>query len=144
MKRQYFLLLSLGWVLAAQPENTRRRIETALFVPDPAPMLAPVSYGSFEPTPGVVAERISYGTEFGMRIPAVLYRPARPAAQKAPAIVVVNGHRSFRADLALTAPTVQHPGPESMDVQRRPAMPRIILRQLIRFQDRRVLFDGRA
>jgi dienelactone hydrolase len=49
-------------------------------------------YGSFEPTPGVVAERITYGTEFGMRIPAILYRPAKTAASKAPAIIVVNGH----------------------------------------------------
>ena len=80
------------WTLAAQPEDTRRRIADTLFVPDPAPALAPKSYGSFEPTPGVVAERISYGTEFGMRIPAILYRPAKPAARKAPGIIVVNGH----------------------------------------------------
>jgi dienelactone hydrolase len=92
VRSQHVLLLSLAWVLAAQPENTRRRIATTLFVSDPSPTLAPVSYGSFEPAPGVVAERINYGTEFGMRIPAILYRPARPAAQKAPAIIVVNGH----------------------------------------------------
>jgi dienelactone hydrolase len=82
----------LSCALAAQPEDTRSRIAATLFVPDPAPALAAVSYGSFEPTPGVVAERISYGTEFGMRIPAILYRPAKPSARKAPAIVVVNGH----------------------------------------------------
>jgi dienelactone hydrolase len=70
----------------------RRRIADTLFVPEPAPALAPVHHGSFEPEPGVVAERISYGTEFGMRVPAILYRPARPAATKAPALIVVNGH----------------------------------------------------
>jgi dienelactone hydrolase len=86
------LLFSFASMLLAQPADTRRRIEAALFVPDPPPALAPVSYSSFEPTPGVVAERIAYGTEFGMRIPAILYRPAKPAAKKAPAIVVVNGH----------------------------------------------------
>jgi dienelactone hydrolase len=86
------LLFSLAWALAAQQDDTRRRIAATLFVPDPPPALEPVSYGSFEPTPGVVAERIAYGTEFGMRIPAILYRPAKPSSQKAPGIVVVNGH----------------------------------------------------
>jgi dienelactone hydrolase len=86
------LLFSFASMLLAQPADTRRRIEAALFVPDPPPALAPVSYSSFEPTPGVVAERIAYGTEFGMRIPAILYRPAKPAAKRAPAIIVVNGH----------------------------------------------------
>jgi dienelactone hydrolase len=86
------LLFTLTWALAAQPEGTRRKIADTLFVPDPAPALAPVSYGSFQPTRGVIAERISYGTEFGMRIPAILYRPAKLTAQKAPGIVVVNGH----------------------------------------------------
>jgi dienelactone hydrolase len=85
-------LFILAWALAAQPEDTRRKIAATLFVPDPAPALAPVSYGSFEPTAGVVAERITYSTEFGMRIPAILYRPAKPSARKAPGIVVVNGH----------------------------------------------------
>jgi dienelactone hydrolase len=83
----------MAWTLAAQQaDDTRRRIAATLFVPDPPPALAPQSYGTFEPTPGVIAERISYGTEFGMRIPAILYRPAKPAERTAPAIVVVNGH----------------------------------------------------
>ena len=43
-------LVGLAWMLAAQPEDTRRRIAATLFVPDPAPALAPISYGSFEPT----------------------------------------------------------------------------------------------
>ena len=92
MKLPYFLLVTLSCALAAQPEDTRSRIAATLFVPNPAPALAPLSYGSFEPTPGVVAERISYSTEFGMRIPAILYRPAKPSAAKAPGIIVVNGH----------------------------------------------------
>jgi dienelactone hydrolase len=86
------LFLSLACKSWAQPEELRRRIATTLFVPEPQPALSPVHYGNFEPMPGVVAERISYGTEFGMRIPAILYRPAHPAAARAPAIVVVNGH----------------------------------------------------
>lgn len=86
------LFLSVSWGSWAQPEELRRRIAETLFVPEPPPALTVVQYGSFEPLPGVVAEHISYGTEFGMRIPAILYRPAHPAAGKAPAIVVVNGH----------------------------------------------------
>jgi dienelactone hydrolase len=87
-------ILFLGFCLTAwaQPEELRRRISDTLFVPEPSPALAPARYGSFEPLPGVVAERISYGTEFGMRIPAILYRPAHSSGAKAPAIVVVNGH----------------------------------------------------
>lgn len=77
--------------LAAREEAGRRIVDT-LFVPDPPPALAPVSYGSFEPAPGVVAERIAYGSEFGMRIPAILYRPKARAARPAPALIVVNGH----------------------------------------------------
>lgn len=79
-------------VTPAQIREWRSRIKQVLFVPDPPPALAPVSYGSFKPAPGVIAERITYSTEFGMRIPAMLYRPAKPAARKAPGIVVVNGH----------------------------------------------------
>jgi dienelactone hydrolase len=76
----------------SQSQELRRRIADTLFVPEPSPALVPVRYGSFEPLPGVIAERISYGTEFGMRIPAILYHPAHPAATKAPALIVVNGH----------------------------------------------------
>ena len=88
------LLLAAYPCLSAEqrPEVLRRRIAETLFVPDPLPALAPIYSGSFEPAHGVVAERISYGTEFGMRVPAILYRPARSARAKAPALVIVNGH----------------------------------------------------
>lgn len=86
------LFLSFTWGVWAQAEQLRRRIADTLFVPEPLPELTPVQYGTFEPVAGVIAERISYGTEFGMRIPAILYRPAHPAKNKSPAIVVVNGH----------------------------------------------------
>lgn len=88
----WLLLFSLAGSLYAQPQALRQRIAKTLFVPEPSPALAPIHYSDFEPVPGVVAERISYGTEFGMRVPAILYRPAHPATQKVPAIIVVNGH----------------------------------------------------
>jgi dienelactone hydrolase len=90
-------ILTSGAALAAavtpdQLRQWRERIVETLFVPEPPPALSPVSYGAFEPTPGVIAERITYSTQFDMRIPAILYRPAKSGARKAPAIVVVNGH----------------------------------------------------
>jgi cephalosporin-C deacetylase-like acetyl esterase len=64
----------------------------ALFADGPVPALSPKLHSTFEPTPGVLAERITYSTQYNMRVPVILYRPKTPAA-KAPAIVIVNGHR---------------------------------------------------
>jgi dienelactone hydrolase len=76
---------------AGQEAEWRKRIRDTLFVPEPLPALVPQSHGSFEPVSGVIAERISYGTQFGMRVPAILYRPRSPLG-RIPALVVVNGH----------------------------------------------------
>jgi dienelactone hydrolase len=112
MQRTAALIITpvLGLVLAAAPVRAdnppdapvrpateaqfgawRSEIKSALFVPDPLPALEPETHGRFRPAPGVVAERVSYGTQFGLRIPAILYVPESPAA-KIPALVVVNGH----------------------------------------------------
>ena len=72
-------------------EQWRAQIKATLFVPDPLPPLSPQTRGRFEPAPGVVAERVSYGTQFDMRVPAVLYLP-KSRAGKVPALIVVNGH----------------------------------------------------
>jgi dienelactone hydrolase len=69
----------------------RAEVRKALRIPDPLPPLNAKVYGRFEPAPGVIAERISYGTQFGMRIPAVIYQPKQMKG-KAPALIVVNGH----------------------------------------------------
>ena len=69
----------------------RKQIKQALFIPDPLPALATRSYGSFSPVPGVVAERVSYASLYGMRVPAIVYRPEKPRGRE-PAVVVVNGH----------------------------------------------------
>jgi len=92
------LLLFAGFGAHAQVASSgqvqlwRQQMRRALFIPDPLPAVAPESYGSFAPTPGVVAERVSYRTEFGLRVPAIVYRPALVPKAKMPAIVVVNGH----------------------------------------------------
>ena len=73
-------------------EATRTQIKTTLHVPNPLPPLAVEHYGQFEPAPGVVAERVSYATDYGLRVPAIVYRPKQVPPEKMPGIVVVNGH----------------------------------------------------
>ncbi len=69
----------------------RSKIEQALFVPHPLPAANPQQFGQFEIEPGIVADRVTYSTEFAMRVPAIVYHPAS-GGSKRPAIVVVNGH----------------------------------------------------
>ena len=83
-------MIFLAAAAAAQPAVSR--IKSTLFVPDPLPPLATETYGQFPAAPGVVGERVSYATGYGLRVPAIVYRPAHPGAAKAPGIVVVNGH----------------------------------------------------
>lgn len=74
-----------------QVKAWRQEIRKALYIPTPLPPLAVKNDGSFSPVPGVIAERVTYGTEYGMRVPAIVYRPAHVTG-KAPGMVVVNGH----------------------------------------------------
>ena len=80
-----------GPATEAQLDAWRTKIKSTLFVPDPLPALEPETHGRFRPAPGVVAERVTYGTQFGLRIPAILYLPERRMG-KVPALIVVNGH----------------------------------------------------
>jgi dienelactone hydrolase len=74
-----------------QLKSWRAQIRSTLFVPDPLPPLEPETHGRFRPAPGVVAERVSYGTQFGLRVPAIVYLPEERRG-RVPALVVVNGH----------------------------------------------------
>ena len=76
---------------AHQRDALRREIRSTLFVPDPLPNLDAQTHGRFEPAPGVVAERVTYATQFGMRVPAILYLP-KERRDKIPALIVINGH----------------------------------------------------
>jgi dipeptidyl aminopeptidase/acylaminoacyl peptidase len=40
---------------------------------------------------GVIAERVTYATQFGLRVPAIIYRP-KAAAGRGPGLIIVNGH----------------------------------------------------
>jgi dienelactone hydrolase len=76
---------------AKQIAEWRREIKQALFIPEAMPAIDARSYGSFTPVEGVVAERVTYATTYGMRVPAIVYRPAK-ASVRMPGLVVVNGH----------------------------------------------------
>ena len=76
---------------AVQETAWRDGIKAALYVTTPAPALSVENHGTFEPEPGIVAERVTYGTQFGLRIPAVVYRP-KSLPGKSPGLIIVNGH----------------------------------------------------
>src|SRR5689334_20203619 len=58
-----------------QIRDWRSRIERELFVAQPLPELRPEIHGRFEPEAEVIAERVVYSTAYGLRVPAILYRP---------------------------------------------------------------------
>ncbi len=74
-----------------QEQDWRRQIKEDFFVADPLPPPNLESHDSFEPEPGIAAERLIYATAYGQRVPAILYRPKSPRG-KIPALVIVNGH----------------------------------------------------
>ncbi len=41
---------------------------------------------------GVIAERVSYATDYGLRVPAIVYRPKVLPKGNVPGLIVVNGH----------------------------------------------------
>jgi dienelactone hydrolase len=92
------LILALAVPLAAagaakeQERAWRAQMRATLMIPDPLPPLDQEVHGQFEPAPGVVAERVTYGTQFGMRIPAIVYSPKERKTARVPAMIVVNGH----------------------------------------------------
>jgi dienelactone hydrolase len=89
-----FVLLGstlMGATTEEQARQWREEIRRVLFVPAPLPELKPEQHGSFEPEPGIAAERVTYSTAYGLQVPAIVYHPKNHAG-KLPGIVVVNGH----------------------------------------------------
>lgn len=78
-------------VSQSQISKWRTGIRNALFIPEPLPLLQSKVWSTFSPAPGVMADRVTYRTEYGMLIPAIVYRPFSVSG-KVPGIVVVNGH----------------------------------------------------
>jgi dienelactone hydrolase len=91
---RYSLLLLLAALATGAPtrEARRQQIRAALLVPETLPALAAEHYGQVEIAPGVIAERVSYATDYGLRVPAIVYRPRQKPAGKMPGLIVVNGH----------------------------------------------------
>ncbi|MCC7474884.1 MAG: DUF4838 domain-containing protein [Pirellulales bacterium] len=69
----------------------RGDIQETFHLPAELPPLRPQFHGRFEAEPGITVERWSFDTLYGMRIPAIVYRPTQIPA-KAPGLIVVNGH----------------------------------------------------
>lgn len=97
--RGAFLPSLLGFALHASalaaptPDAaTRIEIRHALRVPDTLPALAPQLHSAFQPIQGVRAERVSYTTLLGLRVPAIVYLPDPLPPGKLPALIIVNGH----------------------------------------------------
>jgi dienelactone hydrolase len=93
-----FLLLSAlsGCAQTLTPEMEkawRAQMRANFFIPDPLPALEATTYRRFEPAPGVSAEAVTYASQFGMRVPAILYLPnPLPKPGRIPGMVIVNGH----------------------------------------------------
>lgn len=75
----------------AQFARWRDQAKAALFIPKTMPAVAAHDFGSFTAMPGVVAHRVTYGTQYGMRVTAIVYHPEHVNG-KLPAVVVVAGH----------------------------------------------------
>jgi dienelactone hydrolase len=76
-------------------ESLRAKIRTNFFIPEPLPPLNPVTQRHFELASGVKAEAVTYATQFGTRIPAILYLPKpkpKTPTGRIPGFIVVNGH----------------------------------------------------
>ncbi len=73
-------------------QDLRKQIENKLHIPQPLPKLESKSYGHFSPAGGVTADRVSYATDYGLRVPAIVYHAAGATITKHPALIVVNGH----------------------------------------------------
>ena len=98
MKKILLLVLVVAVARAEPPTSARvdalrAQMRKNFFVPDPLPALDAKTHRRFAAAPGVAAEAVTYATEFGTRVPAVLYLPdPLPKGGKIPAFICVNGH----------------------------------------------------
>ncbi|MBM3334218.1 acetylxylan esterase [Candidatus Sumerlaeota bacterium] len=80
---------------AEQEQKWRAQIRANFFIPDPLPTLNAQTHRRFKPASGVAAEAVTYATQFGTRVPAILYLPdpmPKTSSGRIPAFIVVNGH----------------------------------------------------
>lgn len=70
----------------------RKQIEATFHITQPLPANEAKSYGTFSAAPGVDADRVSFATDYYLRVPAIVYHPAGATITQHPALVIVNGH----------------------------------------------------
>ena len=75
----------------AQFDHLRTQATQALFIDSPLPALAAKTFATLPVNNAVRIEHVTFATQFGMRVPAIVYVPTHPHG-KVPGIVVVNGH----------------------------------------------------
>ncbi|HMJ60364.1 MAG TPA: prolyl oligopeptidase family serine peptidase, partial [Bryobacteraceae bacterium] len=89
------LILIACCALAAQRpdwQNLRKQVRETFHISDPLPNLQSKSYGSFSVAPDVTADRVSYATDYSLRVPAIVYHSAGATIVKHPGLVLINGH----------------------------------------------------
>ena len=84
-------LLLAQSVSPTQLEEWRQQAITALYIDTPLPPLRTHNYGSLLANADIRVEHVTWQTQFGQRVPAIVYVPTHTHG-KLPAIVVVNGH----------------------------------------------------
>lgn len=76
-------------------EEWRAKIRANFFIPTPLPARDSKTHRHFKPDREVRAEAVTFASQFGLRVPAILYLPdplPKTAMGKIPAFIVVNGH----------------------------------------------------
>lgn len=94
------VLLLCGVCFAKDKPNSdarRQEVQAQLAIPDPLPELGSQRYDSFKPAADVAAERVSYATGYGSRVPGLVYHLAGLSITQRPAIVVVPGDRDDKS-----------------------------------------------
>lgn len=89
------LFIAIGLLLASAKTDwdvLRTQMRQTLHVPDALPDLKPKLYGRFSPTKDITADRVSYASDYGLRVPAIVYHQAGATINKHPALIIVNGH----------------------------------------------------
>ena len=92
----FFLAMALS-LQAAERNGDLKRIEQTFHVNRPLPRVEEKNYGSFTPVSGVTADRVSYATAYGLRVPAIIYHASEKSRRRGPALVIVNGHNGDKS-----------------------------------------------
>ena len=73
-------------------QDLRKQIRNTLHVPEDLPALRDKTYGQFKVASDVSADRVSYSTDYDLRVPAIVYHESGATITRHPALVIVNGH----------------------------------------------------